>query len=123
MTKNIFHENLVRLIAKDKQFIQNLVQFNPDKILINKYFNNNKNENYEIDIYTLSNLGESSIFEIKSHNGLRSKFTNYQYPRFRKFHPKSQLWLIYPNIPYNLDINDLHCEFFENLKNKKIEYI
>ncbi len=116
MTKNSFHENLVELISKNKPFIKQLVEFNPDRVITNRYFHNRHHEDYEIDIYTLSNNGESSIFEIKSHRGLIKTFTGKQLSRFKKYHPKSQIWLIYPNTPYNLDINDLHCEFFENNK-------
>ncbi len=113
MAKNSFHENLVELISKNKPFIKELVQFNPDRVITNRYFHNRHHEDYEIDVYTLSDEGKSSIFEIKSLRGLISSFTDKQLTRFRKYHPRSQIWLIYPNTPYNLDINDLHSELFK----------
>ena len=123
MTRNIFHNKLVELIVANPQFMKSLVQFRPHTILTYYHFGRKRDKNYELDIYLESNRGESAIFEIKSHNGLRSTFTHHQLQRFREYHPTSQIWLIYPNIPYNLDITNLHCEFFEKLGTGEIEYI
>jgi len=123
MVKKSFHENLVELISKDRDFIKSLIEFSPDTILKNKYFIKKNYENYELDIYITSNLGESAIFEIKSHYGLRNHFLTKQYHRIIKNHPKSQVWLIYPNIAYDLNINDLQCERIRRLDMEKVDYI
>ncbi len=138
MTKNDeFHNTLLKIIAADFDFLESYLLFKPDNILTQKYFNRGVMRNrrvkglgqtlqthYEIDIYVESKLkNESAIIEIKSHNGRRSSFTHHQYPIFQKYHPNSQIWLIFPKIPYNLDIRDLHCERFKKIGTGEIEYI
>jgi hypothetical protein len=117
-----YHNSIIDIIIDEKKRLEEMFDFNIDKIYKNQHINNIF-FNYELDIYVKSNNLNEGIIEVKSHKKLRYKFVNNQLDIFRENHPNAKVYLAYSKIFPVKKFEDITFEYFKPLNDFSIEWI